>query len=40
MNCDKLYGLTVYNMLKKACDMYGDKNIFSYMENGTVTEIT
>ena len=34
MNHDKWYGLTLYELLEKACNMYGDKNLFAYMEQG------
>ncbi len=40
MHYENYYGLTVYEMLKKTTDMYGEQIVFSYMRNEQVTNIS
>ena len=40
MNHEKWYGLTLYELLEKACGMYVDKNLFVYMERGEEKKVS
>ncbi len=40
MQFEKYYGLTVYEMLKKNTDLYGDKIVFSFMRDEKIVEVT
>lgn len=40
MQYENFYGLTAYEMVKKAKDTYGDKVFFSYLRNGQITDIS
>ena len=40
MQYENFYGLTAYEMVKKAKDSYGDRILFSFLRKGQISEIS